>query len=427
MNPQARCRLDVADFEDCLQQARASKSRGDGLAPHAVKLLEQAVGLYSGDFLHGFFVREGSGFEEWMLREQERLHRLATLALGDLVAYYKERGDPAMGIQYATRLAELEPFDEKAQHDLEEMRARDSQRRPQHLPIALTPFVGREGELSELVQYLSEPECRLLTLIGPGGVGKTRLGIEAAQASLGFPVGVYSVPLDSVSAPEYIFSAIANALQFTLSGAENPQVQLMERLREKRLLLVLDNFEHLLAGGALLIELLAQAPGVKLLVTSRQSLDLAAEQIYDVEGLEVPPANVADAEKIDAYSAVRLFSQRARRVLSRFKLTSGDAQYVAGICRALEGSPLAIELAAIWVRTRTCEEIELSLEHGIDLLATTRHDVPARHRSLRAVFDQAWLLLTGRKPERYLVSRSFVVASTTRLRCVWPEPIRRSS
>src|SRR4029077_14246305 len=112
MNPQARYRLDVADFEDCLQQARAIKPRGDALAPHTVKLLEQAVGLYSGDFLQGFFVRAGSGFEEWMLREQERLHRLATLALGDLVAYYMERGEHTMGIHYATRLAELEPFDE---------------------------------------------------------------------------------------------------------------------------------------------------------------------------------------------------------------------------------------------------------------------------------------------------------------------------
>jgi len=394
MNPKARYRLDAADFEDYLQQARASKPRGDSLAPHAVKLLEQAVSIYSGDFLQGFFVRESSGFEEWMLREQERLHRLATLALGDLAAYYGERGDYIMGTKYATRLAELDPFDEKAQHDLEEMLAHEGQRRPQHLPIALTPFVGRESELSELVQYLTDPECRLLTLVGPGGVGKTRLGIEAAQASPGFPDGVYFVPLDAVSAPQFVVSAIANALQYTLSGGENPMDQLLDRLRDKRLLLVLDNFEHLLAGAGLLPELLAQAPGVKLLVTSRLSLDLAAEQIYDVEGLDLPPSTVVDATKIETYSAVRLFSQRARRVLSRFNLSSGEAQYVARICRALEGLPLAIELAAIWVRTRTCEEIERSLEQGIDLLATTRHDVPARHRSLRAVFDQAWLLLT---------------------------------
>src|SRR5262249_23190930 len=127
----------------------------------------------------------------------------------------------------------------------------------------------------------------------------------------------------------------------------------------------------------------------------RQPLDLAAEQIYDVEGLQFPPEIIPDVARIESYDAVRLFMQRARRVRPRFSLASGDAQYVASICRTLEGLPLAIELTAIWVREHTCQEIEQLLEQGINFLATGRHDVPARHRSLRAVFDEAWRLLAA--------------------------------
>lgn len=262
---------------------------------------------------------------------------------------------------------------------------------PHNLPPQATPFLGREEELAAVAQLIGDPACRLITLTGPGGMGKTRLSLQVAAEQIeSFPHGVYFVPLAPLSGPEYIISTIADALRFSFYGREDPQVQLLNYLREKTLLLVLDNFEHVVAGAGLLAAILENAPHVKLLVSSRERLNLHGEWVYPLGGLAVPAAAAA---AIDGYSAVELFVQTARRVQAGFTLAPEDPPDVARICRLVEGVPLGIELAASWTRVLSCAEIAQEIAQSMDFLATTMRDLPARHRSLRAVFDYSWALL----------------------------------
>lgn len=263
------------------------------------------------------------------------------------------------------------------------------------LPATLTPLVGRSLELEQIATLLDEPTCRLLTLVGPGGIGKTRLAVATIQNPLFADVRCF-VALAAVSTPEFLTTSIAQSLGLALSGSNDPQAQLLNYLREKRLLLVLDNFEHLLAGAALVTEVLQAAAQVKVLVTSRERLNIQGEWVLEVQGLPVPAGeqSASSGHSLEAYSAVALFVQRARQVRAGFALSAQNQQQVVQICRLVEGMPLGIELAAAWVHLLSCQEIAQEIERTIDFLATNRRDVPPRHRSLRAAFDHSWQLLT---------------------------------
>jgi predicted ATPase len=263
-------------------------------------------------------------------------------------------------------------------------------------------LLGRDHELAGIAQLLANPHCRLLTLAGPGGIGKTRLAIQtAANAGEAFKDGVYFVPLAPLNAAEFIASAIATAVNLVFQGQAKPQVQLLNYLQGKQMLLVLDNFEHLLPtmpegtdeGIELLADLLQQAPDLKLLVTSRERLKVQGEWVFEVQGLPVPPSQ--QRQNLATYSAVALFLDIARRSRADFQLGEAEGPFIARICALLEGLPLGIELAASWVRLLSCREIAEEIERSLDFLTVSLRDVPARHRSLRAIFDYSWALLSA--------------------------------
>jgi predicted ATPase/Tfp pilus assembly protein PilF len=429
-NRDSAYRLDVEVFEAALAE--------DDPAPEKLELLLEAVVLYRGDFLEGLSVREALGFEEWLLSERERLRQMAIQALHRLSVAYTNRGEYAAGIEYTNRLLALEPWQEEAHRQLMTLLARSGQhsaalaqyetcrrilaeelgveplpetqalyhrlktRRESashNLPPQTTPFVGRQTELAQIAHHLDRSDCRLLTLIGAGGIGKTRLALQAAgQALDAFADGVYFVSLAGISSPEFLVPTIMEALDYPLSGEADQKRQLLNYLHQKEMLLVLDNFESLLSspggndsGRGLVLEMVKMAPKLKLLVTSRERLNLQAEWPLTLQGLPYPPAETPFEEK--TFEAVELFAQGAYRVRPDFTL-SAEWPEVVRICRLLEGMPLGIELAATWVSMMPCVEIVRELSRGLDLLSTTLHDVPARHRSLEAVFDHSWQLLS---------------------------------
>jgi predicted ATPase/DNA-binding CsgD family transcriptional regulator len=261
-----------------------------------------------------------------------------------------------------------------------------------NLPIQSTAFIGRSRELTEIAALLSDPACRLLTLTGPGGIGKTRLALQAAADQLrSFAHGIYFVSLASVTSPDLIFNAVANALQLSTHPTEQTSTQVIRHLREKHVLLLLDNFEHLHDGVDLLTEILKAAPAVKFLVTSRERLNVLEEWVFALDGLSVPDDK--PAEPLENYSAVRLFVQRARQTQAGFSLDD-NAEAVKTICRGVEGMPLGLELAASWLRAMSCQQIAARMADSLDFLTTPLRNLPERHRSLRAVFEQSWSLLS---------------------------------
>jgi predicted ATPase len=280
--------------------------------------------------------------------------------------------------------------------------------RPSPLPISThrippspTPFVGRERDLAELRRLLADPACRLVTVCGPGGVGKTRFVLQAAMdAADGFRHGAAFVPLNVLSDAEPLVATIAERLGLPLSGRGDAKLELLAYLREKSLLLVLDNFEHLTASSDLLSEMLEQAPELRLLVTSRERLGLYGETLFPLEGLELPPAEMENGRSPDS-EAIRLFVQSARRVQPHLSPGADELRTIARICRAVDGLPLAIELAAAWARALSFEQILRELQRDRDFLADTLRDVPERHRSMRAAFESAWRMLSDAERKAY--------------------------
>lgn len=263
------------------------------------------------------------------------------------------------------------------------------------LPRRSSRFIGRDAELLELSQKLCDPGVPLLTLTGPGGIGKTRVALQLARdlhADASFPDGVAFVPLEAVNFANLIPVRIAQALQLELSLQEEAWPQVTQCLRSKRVLLVLDNVEHLLEGTAALAELLGTCDHLTLLVTSRERLGLEAETVYPIPGLAVPQPEMPFAQTRDA-EALQLFEERARRAQPDFELTPDTLEAARRVCELVGGSPLALELAATWLGTLSPEEIAEVLEQSPEALTGNALDLPARQRSSAVVFECSWRLL----------------------------------
>ena len=440
--------LDRAELEESLSDVR----EGGGItSPAAAEQVQDAVALYKGEFLQGFYARDCQRFQEWHLMEQERLRGMVVQALQDLAGYHLQAGAYDAALLHARRLLELDPLLEVAHRGVMLALAYSGQRSialaqyetcrsvlmeelgvepeaettalyqrilageiaapaeatgppPQNLPPQVTPFVGREAVLSEIGERLEDPVCRLLTLVGPGGSGKTRLALEAAERQLEhYPQGVFFVSLAPLNSAESIVPTVAEAVGFTFYPGGEPQQQLLNYLRAKRMLLLLDNYEHLLEGAGVVSEVLKTAPEVKVLVTSRARLNVGGEHRYQVTGMDYPDAeqmgnlredavqSIRSAQEALHYSAVKLFLQGARRALPGFELTEENLSDVVQICHLVEGMPLAIRLAASWVDTLTVAQIASEITQSLDLLETELLDVPERQRSVRATINHSSL------------------------------------
>jgi predicted ATPase/DNA-binding CsgD family transcriptional regulator len=262
------------------------------------------------------------------------------------------------------------------------------------LAVAPTSFIGRSQEINEVGALLDDPSCRLLTLVGPGGIGKTRLALEvAAQKDESFPDGVYFVSLTPLSQTHDILTAIAEVMPFCFEqDARSLREQFFDYLREKhdKRLLLIDNFEHLLNSVDLVSDILAATTHLKILVTSREALNLQEEWVRPINGLSYP--DIENGHALENYEAVQLFMDRARRIRGDFDL-SRDSRSVVEICRLVEGMPLAIELAVGWLKTLQPAEIAKEIQSNMDILATRSRNLPERHRSIRSVFNHSWELL----------------------------------
>ena len=264
-------------------------------------------------------------------------------------------------------------------------------------PTPSTPFVGRQNELAAITNLLGDHTCRLLTLVGPGGIGKTRLAIKVAETIDSNGTDICWVSLDSVASAALLTTTIAESLKLSFTSGQDPRLQLLNYLRNKELLLILDSFEHLLDGADLVAEILQTALRIKIIVTTRERLNLQGEWLLEIGGMEFPTNETGESGA--NWTALALFAQSARRLEPEFSLSIHNQPFVIQICQLVEGNPLAIELASSWLTVLSCEDIAKELEANLDLLEATLRDVPERHRSLRAVFDHSWRLLSNEEKE----------------------------
>lgn len=383
---------------------------------------EEALALYRGPFLKELGLELSGELEEWLLETREHFASLARgvhLTLGEQALRVGDRGGALGHAERSYRLEDAPPLEEGEAKRLYRLLSRTESnllgrlvrevaefglrfaplpRPPHNLPTLLTGFVGREAERLALLDVLAESDGRLVTVHGPGGVGKTRLALEVAAESVRGPLfddGVFFVALDAVTEPTGVLPAVAKVL-----GAEANEAALTRAVGDRRMLVVLDTLEHLLGAAPLLPRLLSVCPNLCLLVTTRERLNLKAEWVLTLSGLALPEA-ASDPERAALTEAVQLFSARAKRAQVTFAPGRSDLSAVVRICRAVGGFPLGLELAAAWVGTAPLEALADGLERDATALETPLADVRTRHRSVHAATEHSWRLLASEQQRLY--------------------------
>jgi len=435
-NPDSAYELDVATFDTELEAVRRHPHRRLAACQVCIHHLETAAQCYRGNLLDGFTL-DSVPFEEWLLIQREGLHRRAMTLFYDLADLHLARGNYVEAQKYARRQIALETWREEAHGQLMHALALSGERSAAlaqyttlrrildaelgvepveaiqqlyaqirdgalpapptpycHLPAYLTPFVGRDVELAQISEQLNHPDCHILTLVGPGGAGKTRLACRVAEnEARNFSDGVIFIPLATVTSAEGLAVALAHQLGFEFYQRQDLWGQLQNYLRHKELLLVLDNFERLLPAAPHLTDLSHHAPALRMLVTTRECLRLQGEWAFPITGLACLPVSASpEAETSDA---VRFFIAAAQRLNPGFAPSPADQQAIAQLTCRVGGLPLALELAAAWTPTLSCTEIAAALQRDFDFLADSLRNIPEAHRSLRVVFDSSWGLLAA--------------------------------
>lgn len=435
------------------------------LSPACFTDLTKAAALQSDTFLSGFALPDCPNFDEWQFFQQESLRQIQLQVLKALINHHTRQREYDSAIKYGQQWLNIEPWHETAHralmilysktnqkslalHQFEQCRrlledefgiqpepetvelyekiklkrptpspaplpvvnglsvVEEAPAGPAHnIPYQLTPFVGRQSELTDLDRFIANPAIRLISIIGPGGMGKTRLALALGQSYLTqkpkrFPDGIFHVPLSPLTETGDILPTIAGVLNIPLSRVDRGAAlaQLQTILHSKKMLLILDNFEHLLEGANLVLDILEACPQVTILITSRERLYLKEEHLLVIKGLDYPGPG-EPYEKIAAHTAVELFVQCVRRNRPAFTLDEGNAEIAAHICGLVAGMPLALELAASWTDMLPLSELAQEIQNSLDILETELRNIPDRQRSIRAVFAASWQRLNTAEQE----------------------------
>jgi len=419
--------MDALEVETALRlMTTQSDAPNAAYLPSKLAKLEHAVQLYRGDFVVDLSASDAPELEDWVLAEREYLRVGVLDALERLANLYHQEEVYGQAIQYARQAVQIDPLRESshrllmtlyhltgeqqaalAQYEICRRRLREDlniepdpttedlyqrisravplTRSANNLPPAATPFIGREQELRALNDLLDDPACRLITLHGLGGMGKTRLAIQAASDRQ-YRDGIYFISLEEIDSPELLVYAISRI--FSLRNLETLD-QLKNFLRRKEMLLILDNFEHILDAAAQVSEIIANAPSVKIMVTSREPLDLREEWLFEVGGLPYPPLGDATTISPDKFPAVQLFQQIARKSGIRTDWNR-DRESIIQLCHYAEGMPLGVELAASAIRQSSYTQIINQLQQDLGVLQTRVRNVPDRHRSVESLLEYSW-------------------------------------
>ncbi|NSW52597.1 MAG: hypothetical protein HPY85_08855 [Anaerolineae bacterium] len=453
--------LDVAEFHNHLARISQHPHPTTESCADCITRLHTVASLYRGDFLSGFSLRDSDRFEDWQVFQAEILRREYAGALQTLVAMLLRDNSLNEALVFCQRWLALDNLNEEVQRQMMKIYVLNGDRsqalrqfqecerllktelgvppepatislheqilsgafmaqldprsgsgeaalpapaayteKPAiSLPVPSTPFLGRQQELEQISELLANPNCWLVTLLGPGGIGKTRLALEAGrQQAANFPQGVFFVPLAAAETSPSVAPAIASAIGLTLRQNDRPpEEQLLDFLAEKKLLLILDSFERLVQSSALLGSIHFRAKDIKVIITTRHRLPMQSAWVVEVKGLHYPEHPPQTVAALQDYTASALFLNAAHRTRTDFQVAAADIPAITQVLHSLEGMPLGLELAAVWVKTLSCTEIAEEINHSLDFLENSAQDLPERQRSIRAVFDHSWRLMSSRE------------------------------